>query len=204
MIGRFLEAQKQLHAGQLSRCLSLMNFVNMVEEHEQMPTTKIITNILNAFATNNTGTVHFAYGKPTLALLHFAKAKALLAKACTGVEDKDLHLFSLNYGNHIESVTFNQALALLGSRPRESYTYFESIRKSNQMSKNYKFWYRMGQAILQYYHDARTPIDQRKPLLHSALAALTNCLVCLDSTRLPTAATLKNLTKFSPLPEEDI
>ncbi len=78
-----------------------MNFVNIVEEFEQMPTTKIITNILNAFATSNTGLVHFVYGKSTVALAYFSKAKALLGKACTGVEDKDLHLFSLNYGNHI-------------------------------------------------------------------------------------------------------
>jgi hypothetical protein len=81
-----------------------------------MPTTKIITNILNAFVTSNTGLIHFSIGKPIIALTYFAKAKGLLTKACTGVEDKDLHLFSLNYGNHLESITYNQALALLQAK----------------------------------------------------------------------------------------
>ena len=62
-----------------------MNFVNIVEEYEQMPATKIITNILNAFATSNTGIVHYMYEKPSIALIYFARAKSLLAKACTGV-----------------------------------------------------------------------------------------------------------------------
>lgn len=118
MISRFLEAQKELHCKNYQRCLSLMNFINIVEEYEQMPATKIITNILNSFATSNTGIVHFIYEKPTIALLYFSRAKALLSKACTGVEDKDLHLFSLNYGNYIESITYNQALCLLGSKSK--------------------------------------------------------------------------------------
>jgi len=169
-----------------------------------MPSTKIITNILNAFATSNTGIVHFIYGKPIISLLYYSKAKALLSKACTGVEDKDLHLFSLNYGNHIESITYNQALALLQSKPRESYQYFDSIRKSNQMSKNYKFWYRMAQSILQYFHDPKTSQDQRKTLLQTALSALTNCLFCIDNSPIPPCSELKNLTKYHNIPEEDL
>lgn len=61
MINRFFEAQKELHAKNYAKCLSMMNFVNIVDEFEQMPSTKIISNILNAFATSNTGLVHFAY-----------------------------------------------------------------------------------------------------------------------------------------------
>jgi hypothetical protein len=50
-----------------------------------MPSTKIITNILNAFATSNTGIIHFAYEKPIVSLSYFIRAKSLLSKGCTGV-----------------------------------------------------------------------------------------------------------------------
>lgn len=85
MINRFLEAQKELYCKNYQKCLALMNFVTMSEEHEQMPTTKIITNILSGFANSNTAIVHFLYQKPGLSLAYFAKAKTLLTKACTGV-----------------------------------------------------------------------------------------------------------------------
>ncbi len=78
-----------------------MNFTNMSEELDQMPTTKIITNIINGFATSNTGIIHFNYQKPFIALAYFSKAKTLLAKACTGVEDRELHIISLNYSNYL-------------------------------------------------------------------------------------------------------
>lgn len=83
-----------------------------------MPTTKIITNAIGAFVNNNAGVVHAQLNKPAISLLYFNKAKALLNKACTGVEDKDLHLFSLNYGSYLEAITYNQALALLEVRPK--------------------------------------------------------------------------------------
>jgi hypothetical protein len=89
-----------------------------------MPTTKIVTNIISAFVNSNAGVVHFHYGMPSVALGYFGKAKALLAKACTGVEDRDLHLFALNYGSYIETISFNQAMALLAAKSRESYSYF--------------------------------------------------------------------------------
>ncbi len=101
-----------------------MNFSTIVEEFDQMPTTKIITNIISAFVNNNAAIVHFHLTMPTVALTYFAKAKALLTKAITGVEDKDLHLFSLNYGSYIEAITFNQALTLLHVRSKDSYQYF--------------------------------------------------------------------------------
>ncbi len=50
-----------------------------------MPTTKIITNILNALATANTGIIYFTMNKPQLSLSNFLKAKMLLSKGCTGV-----------------------------------------------------------------------------------------------------------------------
>lgn len=50
-----------------------------------MPTTKIITNILNGFATSNTGIIHYIYKKPSVAFSYFAKARILLTKASTGV-----------------------------------------------------------------------------------------------------------------------
>jgi hypothetical protein len=125
-----------------------MNFTNITTEYEQMPTTKIINNILNAFATNNTGLIHFALNKPVVALSYFTKAKTLLAKACTGVEDRDLQLFSLSYANHNDSITYNMALSVLASRPAESYQIFDSVRRSYHNSKNYKYWYRLGQSTL--------------------------------------------------------
>ena len=96
----------------------MMNYTTMAEEVEQMPTTKIVTNIVSAFVTSNTGLVHFHYDMPAVALSYFAKAKALLTKAYTGVEDRDLHLFSLNYGSHSESISFNQGLALLSMKSK--------------------------------------------------------------------------------------
>ena len=66
-----------------------------------MPTTKIITNIISAFVNNNAALVHFHFRVPVVALAYLTKAKALLTKACTGVEDRELHLFSLNYGSYI-------------------------------------------------------------------------------------------------------
>ena len=66
-----------------------------------MPTTKIITNIISAFVNNNAAIAHIQLKMPTIAMVYLNKAKSLLNKACTGVEDKDLHLFSLNYGSYI-------------------------------------------------------------------------------------------------------
>jgi len=89
-----------------------------------MPTTKIVTNILTAFVYSNAGLIHYHYEMPSVALSYFAKAKALLTKAYTGVEDRDLHLFSLNYNSYSEVITFNQALTLLRMKSKESYQYF--------------------------------------------------------------------------------
>jgi len=83
-----------------------------------MPTTKIITNALNALTTSNVGIVHFIEKKYHISLQYFLKAKALLAKGITGVEDKDLQLFSINYSTHSESITYNMALCLLAARSK--------------------------------------------------------------------------------------
>ena len=147
-----------------------MNYTTILEEFDQMPTTKIITNIVSAFANNNAAIVYHQMNMKSISIAHFNRAKSLLTKACTGVEDKDLHLLSLNYGSNIDSITFNQALVLLNSHPKESYRYFESIRKSNQMSRSHKFWYRMAQSILQNYHVPGIRPD--KTSLQTAL----NCL----------------------------
>jgi hypothetical protein len=50
-----------------------------------MPTTKIITNVLNALTTSNVGIVHFTEKKYHISLQYFSKAKALLSKGITGV-----------------------------------------------------------------------------------------------------------------------
>lgn len=101
-----------------------MNLSSITEDFDQMPTTKIITNIVSAFVNNNAAIVHLQLSMPAITLSYLNKAKALLIKACTGVEDKDLHLLSLNYGSYIDSITFNQGLVMLTVRPRDSYNYF--------------------------------------------------------------------------------
>jgi len=97
---RFAEAHRELYARNYPKCLSLINYAIIAEELEQMPTTKIVNNVVSAFVTSNAGLVHFHEGMPSVALNYFAKAKTLLTKAYTGVEDRDLHLFSLNYGSY--------------------------------------------------------------------------------------------------------
>lgn len=99
LISRFAIAMRAFYVHNYQKCLSLMNFTTIVEDYEQMPTTKIVTNIISAFSNNNIAIVHVSYQMPSLALAYLSKAKSLLTKACTGVEDKDLHLISLNYGN---------------------------------------------------------------------------------------------------------
>lgn len=78
------------------------------------------------------------------------------------------------------------------------------MRKSNQMSRSYRFWYRMAQSALTYYHDPKTPNEQRRALLTTALAALNNALLCLDQLKVPTVQELRNLTRWAGLPEEEV
>jgi hypothetical protein len=118
MISRFHEAQKELHAGNRVKCLELMNFANIQNDVEQMPSTKIITNILNALTTSNVGIVHFSILKYHIALQYFFKAQGLLSKGITGVEDKDLQLFWINYSSQNEAITYNMALCLLATESR--------------------------------------------------------------------------------------
>jgi len=118
LINRFNEAFHAFYGRKNVKCLYLMNYTTISEEFDQMPTTKIITNIVSAFANNNAAIVYHQMNMSAISIAHFNRAKSLLTKACTGVEDKDLHLLSLNYGSNIDSITFNQALALLGSHPK--------------------------------------------------------------------------------------
>lgn len=85
MISRFHEAQKELYAGNGVKCMELMNWANIQSEIEQLPSTKIIVNILNALTTSNIGIAHFMDSKYQLSLQYFFKAKTLLSKGITGV-----------------------------------------------------------------------------------------------------------------------
>ena len=62
-----------------------MNFNSISEDFDQMPTTKIITNIVSAFVNNNAALVHMQLNMPFIALNYLNKAKLLLVKAITGV-----------------------------------------------------------------------------------------------------------------------
>lgn len=53
-----------------------------------------------------------------MALQYFVKAKTLLSKGITGVEDKDLQLFWINYSSHTETITYNMALCLLALKSK--------------------------------------------------------------------------------------
>ena len=89
-----------------------------------MPQTKIITNIYSAFSNNNIGIVNFSKGKKTIALHFLNKAHTLLLKGCTGVEDKDLQLFSSNYAHHSSRIAFNLGLLSLSLKASNSYSIF--------------------------------------------------------------------------------
>jgi len=73
---------------------------------------------LNALTTSNTGIVHFWEKKYHIALQYFFKAKSLLSKGITGVEDKDLQLFWINYSSHNEAISYNMALSLLAAKSK--------------------------------------------------------------------------------------
>lgn len=135
-----------------------MNWANIQSEIQQLPSTKIIVNILNALTTSNVGIAHFVDKKFQLALQYFFKAKNLLSKGITGVEDKDLQLFWINYSSHSEAITYNMALCLLATKSREAHPLFESIKKCNPNIQNFKWWYRVGQSLLTSYHE----IDKKK------------------------------------------
>ena len=116
-----------------------------------MPQTKIITNIYSALSANNIALVNFAYGKVNVSLHLLNKAQTLLAKGCTGVEDKDLQLFSSNYASHTYKIAHNLALVSLSKESPQAYHLFDYLKRMNLQATDFKSWYRTGQAELQYY-----------------------------------------------------
>ena len=54
-----------------------MNFTTIAEDLEQMPSTKIITNIFSAFVNNNAAVVHMQLNMPSVALSYLNKAKTI-------------------------------------------------------------------------------------------------------------------------------
>ena len=89
-----------------------------------MPQTKIITNIYSSFSHNNIGIVNFSKGKKSVGLHFLQKAQTLLTKGCTGVEDKDLQLFSSNYAHHNVRIGYNLGLLALSMKSSHSYSIF--------------------------------------------------------------------------------
>lgn len=117
-----------------------------------MPPNKIITNIYSCLSFNNIGVVHFSYGKMSLALNYFNKAQTLLSKGCTGVEDKDLQLFSSNYSSHGNKILYNAGLTMLSTSPAQAFQMFEHLKKCCSQCYDFKYWYRTGQAELEHFH----------------------------------------------------
>ncbi len=125
-----------------------------------MPQNKIITNIYSALSYNNIGIIHFSYGKPSVALSYFNKAQTLLSKGCTGVEDKDLQLFSSNYSSHGQKVFYNIGVISLTVYPSQAYQILEQLKKSFTQCCDFKYWYRVGQAELEHYHETYNKISK--------------------------------------------
>lgn len=117
-----------------------------------MPPNKIITNIYSALSYNNIGIIHYSYGKSCVALSYFNKAQMLLYKGCTGVEDKDLQLFSSNYSSQGHKIFYNMGVVSLHAYPSQAYQILEQLKKSSTQCSDYKYWYRIGQAELEQYH----------------------------------------------------
>lgn len=86
-----------------------------------MPQNKIITNIYSSLSYNNIGIIHFSYGKYSVALNYFNKAQSILSKGCTGVEDKDLQLFSSNYSSQGHKIFYNMGVVALNAYPSQAY-----------------------------------------------------------------------------------
>lgn len=72
------------------------------------------------------------------------------------------------------------------------------------MSRSYKFWYRLAQSILDFYHDITTPQEQRKGALQTALNALTNCLACIERASVPTLEEIRNVTRGVDIQDDEI
>ena len=86
-----------------------------------MPQNKIITNIYSALSYNNIAIIHFSYGKSCVALSYLNKAQMLLYKGCTGVEDKDLQLFSSNYSSQGHKISYNMGVVALNVYSNQAY-----------------------------------------------------------------------------------
>lgn len=92
MIDRFHQAQREFYAAEkktsstgMNKSISLLHFHNIQNDFEQMPQTKIITNIYSALSANNIAIVTYSLGKFQTSLHLLSKAQTLLAKGCTGV-----------------------------------------------------------------------------------------------------------------------
>lgn len=118
-----------------------------------MPQTKIITNIYSALSANNIALANFVYGKVNTAFYLLNKAQTLLAKGCTGVEDKDLQLFSSNYASQSYKISQNIALVSLALGSPQAYQLYDYIKRNNLQGVDFKIWYRTGQAEVEHYFD---------------------------------------------------
>ena len=116
-----------------------MNFSSIQSDYEQMPQTKIITNIYSSLTNNNAAIIYYSFGKMDLALHFFNKAHTLLLKGCTGVQDKDLQLFSSNFANHVHKINYNLGLIALKTKASESFHVFEFFKKNNYMCSDFQF-----------------------------------------------------------------
>ena len=180
----------------MSKAVSLLHFSNIQNEYEQMPQTKIITNIYSALSANNIAVINFTLGKINTSLHLLSKAQTLLAKGCTGVEDKDLQLFSANYANHNYKITYNLALVSLSKQCQQAYQLFEYLKRMNLQGQDFKSWYRTGQAELQYYFENYSKLseDGRETILKSCLVSFNQGQYCLSKREIPTLEISKTIS----------
>ena len=210
MVDRFHQAHREFHnclknadTSGVNRAISLLHFSNIQNDFDQMPQTKIITNIYSSLSINNTAVIFYASGLPNAAAYLFNKAQTLLAKGCTGVEDKDLQLFSANYASHNFKITYNLALTCLSRDSVQSYQIFDYFKKVSLLGQDYKSWYRAGQSELQYYFEnyAKMNEEGKSIILKTSLKSFLNSLQCLRRRELPTLEVSKSILN---LKEEEI
>ncbi len=70
----------------------------------------------------------------------------LLGKGCTGVEDRDLQLFSINYGGCGYKIAYNVGVVGLSVYPTQAYQVLTGLKRTAMGGWDYRYWYRIGQA----------------------------------------------------------
>jgi tetratricopeptide (TPR) repeat protein len=145
---KFTTAQCDYRNKNYERALRTLSPHNLMEVEINSPK---YLNFISHLALNNIGLINFRLEKYTLALYFISKSLENVNKTSSTVADEREQLIVQHFNAKQEYLLINQALVLLKlNKPKEAYEHFCRITKP---SKNYKFWYRFGQAALEHYHE---------------------------------------------------